>query len=326
MRIQAYRVSLGLFALMLLGCSETNSSENNVNVPDILRGIAVIGDSFYDEYRGSDDRGGDYASSTFNLVELLAMKRGLNFGRWGDWGEPRRTGFEYNWARSGDTSDDMIRHGQHMGAAQQVREGSVTFVYIGIGANDFSPYYGDSYRNIYSGTTTDAGLRLKVEKAIGNVTLAVDTVKIAGAKGIAVTLFTQWELDPVIQYEFPDASRRKRVADAIDAVNSGILAMAHSRKIAVVDQNSFGRNAILPFLVRGFLIVGGEKIDFLHNGDEPHHSRLADNQHIGTVVSGIVANYYFVDAINSFYGTHIARLATDEILAAAQLHPDQRTE
>lgn len=326
MRIQANRASLCLFALMLLGCSETNSSENNVNMPDILRGIAVIGDSFYDEYRGADNRGGDYASITFNLVELLAMKRGFNFGRWGDWGEPRREGFEYNWARSGDTSDDMIQHGQHMGAAQQVREGSVTFVYIGIGANDFSPYYGDNYKSIYSGTTTDAGLRLKVEKAIGNVTLAVDTVKSAGAKGIAATLFTQWEMDPLIQYEFPNANRRKRVADAIDAVNSGILAMARSRKIAVVDQNSFGRYAILPCLVNGFLILGGENIDFFHNGDEPHHSRLADNEHIGTVVSGLAANYYFVDAINSFYGTHIARLTTDEILTIAHLNLDQRIE
>lgn len=157
----------------------------------LLKGIGVMGDSFYDEYRGADDRGGSYASVTFNLVELLVKNRGWNLGPWGDWGEPRRTGYEYNWAHSGDTSADLIKNGQHLGVAQQVRDGKVTFVFMGIGANDFSPYYGTNYIDIYNGTMSDEQLQQKIQTAVDNVTLAVDTVLEAGPKGMAVTLFTQ---------------------------------------------------------------------------------------------------------------------------------------
>lgn len=109
------------------------------------------------------------------------------------------------------------------------------------------------------------------------------------------------------------------MADAIDTVNAGIRAMAQARGIAVVDQNKFGSDVVLPKLKDGFLDVGGEKIDFLHNGDEPRHSRLADGQHLGTVMSGLIANYYFVNTLNSFYGEDVKPLTDAEILTSAGL-------
>ena len=71
-------------------------------------GLGVLGDSNSDEYRADDDRGGQYAAVTFSWVELIAARRGLNLGAWGTWGEPRRTGFKYNWSRSGATVHDAI--------------------------------------------------------------------------------------------------------------------------------------------------------------------------------------------------------------------------
>lgn len=283
--------------------------------------LAILGDSFYDEYQGTDQRGGSYAAVTFNLVEVLVRNRSFHLGAWGEWGEPRRTGYQFNWARSGATSTTLIEMGQHLGVAQQIAEGKVRIVFIGIGANDFNPYYGDSYPRIYSGDMGDEELAAKIATAIDNVTLAVDTVQQAGAQGVIMTLFTQWELDPTIVQLFPEAERRRRVADAIDAVNAGLQTMAAERNVTVVNQNEIGAN-VLPLLdAEGRLTIGGEGIDFLTHDDEPHHARLGDKQHLGTVMSGWSANYYFIDPLNQHLGFQIARLTDEEILREAGLRP-----
>lgn len=289
--------------------------------PTLLHGIGILGDSFYDEYRGSDWRGGAYAAVTFNLVELLVNKRNFNLGPWGDWGEPRRSGYQYNWARSGATSTSLIEMGQHTGLAAQIRQGLVTFAFIGIGSNDFSPFYGDNYRRIYDGSMSDAELSAKIAAAVANVTLAVDTVQQAGAQAVAITLFLQWGDDPTLPALFPDEAGRQRVANAIDAVNAGLQSMAAARSVIVVNQNAFGGTLLPKLDAEGFLDVGGERIDFLHHGDEPHHSRLADSQHVGTVMSGLVANYYFVETLNRVFGLTLAPLSELEILTAAGLRP-----
>ena len=162
--------------------SAPTSTPTSAPAADLLRGVAVLGDSFFDEYRANDNRGGAYAATTFNNVELMVRLRGLNVGPWGTWGEPRRTGYEYNWARSGATSATMIQQNQHTKAAQQVRDGKVSFVLVGIGANDFSPGFNNNYQSIYNGTMSDAALQAKIAQAIADVTLAVDTVRDAGAQ------------------------------------------------------------------------------------------------------------------------------------------------
>jgi hypothetical protein len=98
-------------------------------------GIGVLRNSYSDEYQFyPPDR-----SSARNWVEILAESRRLNFGRFSSQsrGEPRNQGFEYNWARSEATSDDLIASGQHTGLAGQVRTGEVGLVWVFIGGNDF---------------------------------------------------------------------------------------------------------------------------------------------------------------------------------------------
>lgn len=315
---------LCMWALLVSGCSSLRGmGRGQTSVTpihsELLKGIGILGDSFYDEYQGSDRRGGDYHRVTFNSVELLARNRGLNFGPWQDWGGVRREGFGYNWAVSGATSASMIGMGQHSSVAEQIKSGEVTFVLIGIGANDFSPYSSDSYKRIYDRSMSDDELQAKIDTAIANVTLAVDTVQQAGARGVAITLFTQWELDPALPTRFPDAEQRQRVANAIDAVNSGLQKMASARGVAVIDQNRLGMPILERLNAQGILTIGGEEIDFLHNGDEPHHARLADGQHLGTVISGLVANYYFIDTWNQSFGENIPPLSDEEILESAGL-------
>lgn len=323
MRTASYRTLLFVLivavmavgAAVMAGCSGGNGAAQG-DMP----GIGILGDSFYDEYRGSDGRGGEYAGVTFNLVELLVRKRSLNLGPWGNWGEPRRTGYAYNWARSGANSGSLISKGQHTGVAEQIAAGDVAFVFIGIGANDFNPYHGNTYSSIYAGTMSDGEVAAKIEGAIRNVTLAVDTVQEAGAQGVAITLFTQWEMDPTLPQTYPDAEGRQRVAEAIEAVNAGLQSMAAERGVAVVDQNALGGD-LLSRLEGGLLTVGDVEIDFMRNGDEPHHVRLADGQHLGTVMSGLAANIYLVDLFNRQFGLDIAPLSEDEILQEAGLLP-----
>lgn len=220
----------------------------------------------------------------------------------------------------------MIAQGQHLGAAQQIREGKVSFVFIGIGSNDFSPGFGDTYQRIYSGAMSDADLDAKVRQAIKDVTTAVDTVQQAGAQGVAIVLFTQWGLDPQVARRYPNAAGRQRVDDAITRVNEGLTAMASVRSVAVVDQNAIGTSRILPNIdAQGNLSVGGESISFLTNGDEPHHARLADGSHLGTVMSGRMANFYFVEMWNDTYGFNIPPLTDTEILLAAGIATPQPT-
>jgi hypothetical protein len=286
--------------------------------PAIMHGIGILGDSFYDEYQGTDNRGGAYHNMAFNSVELLVKLRGFNLGPWGDWGEPRRTGYSYDWARSGATSATMIEMGQHTGLAQQIRAGEVSFVLIGVGANDFNPYYLNGYQQIYNGELSDAQVQAKIDDIVNNIMLAVDTVKQAGAQGVAVTLVNQWNLDPVLASLFPDAARRQRVTDAIDTVNRGITQRAAGEAI-VIDQITYMQSLIARLSPQGMLNIAGETLDFAHHGDEPHHILMEDNQHLGTVASGLVANYYFIKTLNEHFSTHIAPLSDEEILRAAGL-------
>ena len=280
-------------------------------------GLGILGDSFYDEYQGDDNRGGASHSTTFNLVEILVHTRHFDLGPWGKRDEPRRTGYAYNWARSGATSESMIEQGQHTGLAEQIRQGLVSYVWIGIGANDFNPYFPTAYQEIYNGTMTDAQIQEKIDRAVANVTLAVETVQEAGAKGIVVTHFTQWDLDPLLSENYPDAAGRRRVAEAINAVNEDIQAMADEKGIAAFNQNMVGMN-LLPKLVENrYLLVADQRIDFAVCGDEPQFSRLADLQHLGTVMSGISTNYYFINTFNEQFGMEIQPLSDEEILRIA---------
>jgi lysophospholipase L1-like esterase len=116
-------------------------------------GFGILGDSASDEYRADDNRGGAYSATTLNWMELLVKHRGLNFGPWGTWSAPRRSGYAYNWARSGATSREIISGGQAAGLAAQVAAGKVSIVVVYAGANDFAIWNG-TYAEVYNGSVS----------------------------------------------------------------------------------------------------------------------------------------------------------------------------
>ena len=311
--------------LLLLGLGFGALSPKNVGepppsftgTPAIPAGIGIMGDSNSDEYRADDARGETYGATTFNWMEQLVMDRGLNFGRWGTWGEPRRTGYEYNWARSGATANSLLESGEHTGLAQQVAEGKVSLVFVWIGDNDFHSTNG-TYEEIYSGALGDAAVQSKADQVVADITTAVDTVLKAGKVKMVVITITDKGLAPQALIRFPDPAKRKRVSEAISAVNAGIKELAITRGITVVDINDFARIILGRIDKLGFLEVGDQKINILIPGNDPYHLQLADHSgHAGTVMSGLFANALFIEPFNGAFGLSIPRLTDEEILRNA---------
>jgi hypothetical protein len=316
-------VSALLIITLAASLSARPSQAQPASPSALLDGVGILSDSNLDEYQGTDNRGGSYHSHTFNMIELLVLLRGFNLGDWGTYPEPRRAGFEYDWARSGATSSTLISAGQHTGLAAQVAAGEVTFVILHIGSNDFSPYANNAYQEACY--MSDNQLQDKVNTAIANVTLATDTILDAGPEGMIVTLFPYWDdLDPIVLVACPEPARRQRIRDAVDDINQGILDMAETRPIVIVNP----ADVVLPIyagLENGFLDVGGELIDFAQKGDEPHHAQLEDaSGHAGTVLSGLLANGMWIEPLNQHFGANIAPLSDEEILQAAGINTVSR--
>jgi hypothetical protein len=283
-------------------------------------GFAILGDSNSDEYRADDNRGGAYASVTFNWMELLVKARSLDFGAWGTWGGARRTGFEHNWARSGARADDLVGQGQAAGVAQQITSGAVEYVYVHIGTNDFHLVNG-TYREIYDGTLTDRQVAAKVAKVAGDVTEAIDIVLAARPERIILTLFGDPGLTPRALDAYPSAAGRDRVSMAIAAVNQQLTEMAATRpRVSLYDLNAFATDLLSRVDEGGNLHVGGELISTVESGDEPHHAQLGGRRgHLGTVMSGLFANATFIGPFNEVEQLDIPMLTDEEILSYAGL-------
>jgi hypothetical protein len=282
-------------------------------------GLGVLGDSNSDEYRADDDRGGQYAAVTFSWVELIAARRGLNLGAWDTWGEPRRTGYKYNWARSSATVHDAIISGQHTGLAEQVANGEVSHVIIWIGTNDFATWNG-TYQEIYDGRLSGEALQAKIDTIATDITLAVDTILHAGKVKLLLVTIAERAISPDVMSQFPAAAGRRRVSDAIHTLNAQLIGMAAARGVAVVDSNVLMQALLQRVDKAGMLHVGSEQIRVFGKGGEPHNGQLDDDAgHPGTVLSGLIANEIFIRPFDEQFGAAIPLLSDEEILQSAGL-------
>ena len=194
-------------------------------------GIGVLGDSYSDEYQFYPP----HRSTARNWVEILAATRGLNFGRFSTQsrGEPRNQGYEYNWARSDATTDDLIVTGQHTGLAAQVARGEVNLVVVFIGGNDFinamkTPDPAAAFQQV--GPRAEANL----ERAVATILKAHPDVK--------VVIITVPDIRDLPEFRVPlHAGRLPRAyADAATATirryNARIRALAaREPRVAVLD-------------------------------------------------------------------------------------------
>lgn len=286
-------------------------------VPLSIKGIGVIGDSLSDEYRADDSRGLTYASTTKNWVELLSEYRHLPFGDWGVYEEPRREGYAYNDARTGENIEGAINAGQHIELAQQIRSGKVNLVIIYLGVNDFSPLAPEGYEAIYTGSVSDAEITRKVNRLTADVETIIETLKKAGDVSILFITIPDWGDHALIQLAFPDPTRREWVSTAIATANEKIGVVAKNYHVTIADISTFYTE--LKQRTKGdAVVIGKEKVHIFLPGDDPRDLFLDDGVHPGTMYNGLFANFVITN-LNSQMGTHIRPFSDQEIVSMAGL-------
>jgi hypothetical protein len=314
MRVQQVRSRASRWLAVLLIAFGGSVALGASSAPDPLGGLGILGDSSSDEFRADDDRGGGYSATTFNWVELLVRFRGVDTGSWGQRPEPQRGGYAYNWARSGATAEEIVSGGQVDGLAAQVAAGKVSTVVIYVGANDFATWNG-TYAEIYEGQLSGRALDRKLDRIVGSLRTAIARIRAAGPARIFVATLVDRSALSAFRSRFPDPRRRVLVSRAIDKIDDEVRRLATDAAVHIVDLQAYGR-AMLPLIKDdGTIDIGGEPISMLEQGDEPHHLLLGDDEHAGTVASGLLANV-FIDAFIAA-GLHVERFAPDEILANA---------
>lgn len=266
--------------------------------------VAFMGDSDFDEYRGSDGRCRTtaYASTTLNPVELFAL-RGGNVGAWAAWGGVRRTGYGLDFARSGAKSYQVLSQGQHTLAAAAYPDVAI----LKIGANDLKPGI-SLYESIYAGTVSASSLTKALNKIVADQVTAIRTVTATGAQGWVFT----WA-PPRTDASHQNPQGQARLQAAVNAINQGLAQAAELYGFGLVDFAGIQtRLTALGYAQPdGTLRVGGVTLT-LSASCEPHSLLTADG-HAGTVLSGLVLNLLLET-------TGLAPTLTDgEIMALAGL-------
>jgi lysophospholipase L1-like esterase len=290
--------------------------------------LGVMGDSLSDEY--FEETYGTYAT---NWVQQLVNYRSVNVGPTataagqpgGTWGSPRQTGYEFNWALSGDTSSNLLSDGQDTGLAAQVSPDAITHAVLAIGANDFNPdfltYPTAAYLNIYDGSWSAAQISNYVAQILTNIETAVATVETTGVDLVVFNIL-DYGKTPAVYNEifFTNGSKRERVSAAIQQANAGLLYLAQKYQVPLVDafglqQAIFGSNTNLQTT----LSLGNVAIHLQQSDSNPTNSPnrtaafVADGAHPHTTIQGLFANMA-LEAFSLGYGTAVPLFSEQEIL------------
>jgi lysophospholipase L1-like esterase len=279
--------------------------------------LGAMGESFSDEYW-------DSGVSTFasNWVSQLAAFRGIDFGPTaaqagvGTWGEPRRLGYKYNWARSGATSSTLLTQGQHTGCAGQFASNGVSSAVLAIGFNDLTAvggFYGPIYSNLWSASQIQAS----VNQTVSNIETALLTVRKAGVSVALANIMDPGPM-PGKSTTFTNASARDRVTAAIQSANASLKNLAQKYQVPLFDLYGLMSAVLGPNTnLHGTLKVGNVTMNLLgvDSGSTPTNAFLG-GVHPNTVIQGLFANMV-LQAFASGYGTTNALFSEQEILSHA---------
>ena len=283
-------------------------------------GFGIVGDSLSDEYAH------ETYSYARNWVELLAEESHFDLGRSEiNWGEPRRNGeYEYNWARSGATSDSLLKSGQHTGLAKQIENRDVRHAVLAIGQNDFHPDpdgYADgdpvAYDSIYHGTWSSQEIDSYVNTTATNIQTAATTLLSEGVN-LVISNIADYGFSPIVRQYYTSATMRERVTTVINQVNQQIDSLAQQQHVTVVDLAGFaaavfGTNSqtISSQQIGGVVITND-------SGTQATHAFVNDGIHPHTVTQAALANL-FVEGMNHGYGLELDTFSEQEMVEAAGL-------
>lgn len=284
--------------------------------------LGALGDSLTDEY--AEEGYGAYASAWSELLEEL---RGVDFGPTaleagqpgGTWGEPRRTGFEDNWARYGITSDGAIAAGAHTGLAEGAAERGVARAVMILGGNDFSPWAG-AYDEIYSGQWGEPEIDAWIASRIANYETILDALAPSGIPVVVASLL-DFGVMPYVTNAYPDVAGRDRVGAALAGLRDATRALAAARFHPFLDFHELNRALFGSHAEpRGTLLVGNVAIDLDASAGTSGTTAawVEDAIHPHTPIQGVWANAIAV-VLATRTGACLAPLTEAEILAASGL-------
>lgn len=277
---------------------------------DPIVGLGAAGDSLTDEYSESSFfETYQYAKSWMQLVG----DTGVFTGEPGPYSEPRRSGTAFNWARWGATSGDLLAAKQHTWLAQQGDVGRVTHAVLAVGQNDFNPYIGSQYSNIYNGRWSTAQINSYVNQVVGNITTALTTLANSNAR-VVISNILDPGAAPQVRSAFPHAARRDRVTAVIDTVNARLTEVADQWNVPLADLNGlaeyfFGtnRSRVSSRQIGGVTVTNtagsGVTNAFVHDGLHPH-----------TMVQAQLANL-FLEGFKQAYDTPVDQFSEAETVA-----------
>jgi lysophospholipase L1-like esterase len=277
---------------------------------DPINGLGVLGDALSDEY--FDQLIGVGAS----WVQVLQSGRQLATGPTGAWGEPRRTGFEYNWSRKGATSSDLQAQGQTQGLLGQIASGDVTHAVLMIGTEDFG-LDKPTYQSLINGTLPPSQIDTLVNQITDRLDTALADLRFSNAKILLVNLADE-SLTPAARSFTPSAVTRDRVSVVIDRINANLRDLANAHHVPLLDLHGLesrllGTNSqpINSWRVGGVTITNTSGTAatnaFVVDGITPH-----------TITQTVISNL-MLTGLNLGYDAGLAILTEAEMLAQSGL-------
>lgn len=293
-----------------------------------IAALGVMGDSLSDEY--FEEAYGAYAT---NWVQQLVNHRNIDAGPTaaeasqpgGTWGAPRRTGHEFNWALSGDTSATLLAAGQHTGLASQIVPNGITHAVLAIGANDFHPQ-DSAYLNIYLNFWSQSTINNYIAQTLTNIETALVTVSTTSVRLVVFNILDYGKTPAVYNnFFYTNGTNRERVAAAIQKANAGLAFLAQKYQVPLVD--AFGLQKMIFGPNTGLLstlTLGNVAIHLQQSDTDPINNPnrtaafVADKAHPHTTIQGLFANMA-LEAFRLGYDTDVPNFTEEEILAHAGL-------
>lgn len=307
-------VAIALLTACSLIASATVSLNGAICRAEPLVGLMVFGDSLSDEYFEQS-----YGSYSRNWVPLLVDERGVNVGPQGSWGEPRRHGYQHNWARASANSSHLVA-GLSLFSGQwqsPIIWGQVSHGVLAIGANDFHPT-STAYQSIYDGTWSQTQINDYVASVRDNIDTVVSAIRGTGLPLVLANVL-DYGATPSVRNSYPSATGREAVAAAIMQLNAEIDLLAQQYELPLADLSGLARDIFGTHTAMNSSIeIGGVNINLLTGGTSATNAFVADGVHPHTVLQGVIANL-FLTALRRGYGVEVELFTEEELLTNANL-------
>ncbi len=285
--------------------AEARPTQPGTAVP--LVGLGILGDNTQDEYAAPEnDR------PAVNWVEHLALA-GLPLGKWGSWDDSRRTGYAFNWARSGAVSYNTL-HDQAPGLLQQIQDGRVSHVLLQIGVNDMEPMVSD----IVAGKADRGALD-------STVTNILETARLIDAaipgRLIVASMQDYVALDLIPDPQglvLTDKATRQRIIDAFHYVNEHVSEAMQKDGIHWFNWNAAMDERLAGIRQGDTFVLDGQIVNIRQRGVDLGDAFVADNyMNPGTALSGLMAQLY-IEEMNRVWGLDLPPLSDAEIVARSR--------